>query len=67
MADNKHDIDFDSNDECCRLEERLVEETHKVRILLQALECIIESKDPNDPIKIAKETLEAYAARMEGK
>ena len=47
------------------LERKLTEEAHIVSILLQALECIIEPKDPVDPVKIAQDTLEGYAAKRQ--
>lgn len=53
-------------EEIKHLERKLTEEAYTVSILLEALECIIDEKDPNDPIKIAQETLEAYAARKGG-
>jgi len=53
-------------EEIKHLERKLTEEAHTVAILLQALQCIIEPADQTDPVKIAQETLEAYAARKGG-
>jgi len=54
------------HDDIVYLEKRLEEEAYKVGIMLQALQCIIEPRDQTDPVKIAQETLEAYAARKGG-